>query len=115
MMLKTGQRWSYRARSQDEASTVLIVAVDQINGHIVVNVSLHNLNAGPDAEPVSALAPVLMANVAGSLVALLDEECDVTSLEPLVADWRRQAEQGTAGFFTVGLERVAEIIAPSSV
>lgn len=106
-----GQRWSYRTRPEDVRSTALIVAVDEFIGGVVVNVLLSEVERGPGLEPISVLAPVRLAEVLASTLALLDDGHDVAAHTDSLDEWRRLVEAGKAGVFTTELSRVAALIA----
>jgi hypothetical protein len=110
----SGQLWSYKTRSGDESSRVLINTVESVPRlgtiyHITVfRVRMPSLNDGSREMTDIAHLPVSKATLDTSLIGLVGKRAPFSEYRSGYEQWRKAFDSGNAGAFTISL---AEAIA----
>ena len=98
--IAVGQLWRY-ARLP---GTALIVAVDRGPAGFVVNVVLEDGVATNGVRQV--LAPVASSHLEGHLGEVLSEHVDVSEHLPSYLEWKEQAQEGKAGYWSCAPDQI---------
>ncbi|GAA4018446.1 hypothetical protein GCM10022631_34310 [Deinococcus rubellus] len=104
-----GQRWQYRTRSGEEASRLLILKLEEVEGAQVAHLWIEGLAMKtPQAVyPVLGHAPISIKSLAESVTSLEAEHLPLPSDESSLEEWRTAYKRGEAGMFTWGVAGLA--------
>ena len=96
-----GQEWSYQARPQDTASTVVIGVVED---H-VIHISIHNVHIGKRVTNIGHI-PISPEALRSSVTQLRSETGDTEGIADGIAAWR----EANGGVFTISVADAVEYI-----
>jgi hypothetical protein len=111
---KPGQVWSYNARSGEEASTLIILRVEEApQGRRIVHIHvdgirLKNCTGGPEPDTVAHM-PFAKEFIDASVVKQLRTTA-VPSFKDGYSEWRRGWDAGKAGFYTITVSQAIEVM-----
>jgi hypothetical protein len=101
-----GQEWSYQARTQDTASTVVIGAVeDHPDSGVVIHISIQNVHIGESVTKIGHI-PISSEALRSSVTQLRSETGDTEGIADGIAAWR----EASGGVFTISVAEAVEYI-----
>ena len=101
-----GQTWTYQARPQDTASTVVIgVVEDHPDLGVVIHISIHNVHIGERITKIGHI-PISPQALRSSVTQLRSESGNTEGIADGIAAWRK----ASGGVFTISVAEAVEYI-----
>ncbi|ULH15055.1 hypothetical protein MF271_13975 [Deinococcus sp. KNUC1210] len=101
-----GQCWAYRTRSGEEASRLLVLKVEVLNGEEVVHLSIGGLAMKNPLSPDGVTrqighTPIAASALRRSVTHLEERGAELPEDESGYQQWKAAADRGEAGVFTL--------------
>jgi hypothetical protein len=113
--LAVGQRWAYHARAADQGSSLVVLRIEPSPRGRIVHISLagvHIKNPHCAAGFVDTVQhmPLAEAALLRSLSRLLESGVPLPDFEDGYREWKRDADAGKAGVYTITVAEVAQVM-----
>lgn len=118
--LKVGQIWKYHTRENEYGSTCTILKIEEVTTkkqqkvklvHVSIDgVMIFNIEAPEGYTNAIGHIPCSENSVVSSVTELIDSTSVQPDLEDGYAVWRKSWDAGRAGYFTLPLKEVVEIV-----
>ncbi|WP_189091026.1 hypothetical protein [Deinococcus ruber] len=110
-----GQRWAYHTRSGEEASRLLVLKVEVLNGEEVVHLSIGGLAMNNPLSPGGVSqqighVPIGASALRRSVTWLEESAAELPEDESGYWQWKAAADRGEAGVFTLEIADLVDVL-----
>lgn len=110
-----GQVWLYQSRPGEEKSELLIYKVDALPDLLIYHIAIRGLRLKSSSDPQAPLIdelphiPVSRETLDASLTVFLETLNPVPKVNGGYEMWKKEFDEGNAGFFAVPVAEILEI------
>ena len=104
-----GQVWQYDNRQGEEASTITVLKIDELDNDAIIHIRIDNIVIGNEQEYLPHLpfsAEAIMESVSG-FIKHIDE---IPEFEEGYLYWKEQFDAGKAGYWSVPVKEAIDAI-----